>query len=94
MHHVKHVKKTLRKKVPGSFNAYLEAMRIVNRKTLPVCKKHHLQIHRGEYDADSLKSLFNTFREKGIGFKKYKADKLIKKVEAPVNETQELKKPI
>jgi hypothetical protein len=61
---------------------------------LPVCKRHHLQIHRGEYDADSLKSLFNTFWDKGIGFKKYKADKLIKIVEAPVNETQELKKPI
>jgi len=69
-------------------------MRIVNRKTLPACKKHHLQIHRGEYDVISLKPLFNTFREKGIGFKRYKADKLIKKVKAPVNEIQELKRPI
>jgi hypothetical protein len=53
MHHLKHVRKVLNKKVPNSFNAYLEAMRIVNRKTLPVCKEHHNMIHRGEYDGTS-----------------------------------------
>jgi hypothetical protein len=93
MHHVKHVKKTLRKKVPGSFNAYLEAMRIVNRKTLPVCRKNHLQIHKGEYDAVSLKQLFETFKERGIGFKRYKADSIIKKTESLTLQTEEQKKP-
>ncbi len=92
MHHIKHVKKTLRKKAPGSFNAYLEAMRIVNRKTLPVCREHHLQIHKGEYDAVSLKSLFESFKEQGIGFKKYKADSLIKKSESLTLQSEEQKK--
>jgi len=55
MHHIKHVRQVLKKKSPKSFNAYLEAMRLVNRKTLPVCREHHLQIHCGNYDGVSLK---------------------------------------
>jgi group II intron reverse transcriptase/maturase len=80
MHHIKHVRKTLRHKKPGSFNAYLEAMRIVNRKTLPVCRKHHLEIHRRQYDSASLKSLFSSFKRNGVGFQKAKAEALIKSV--------------
>lgn len=82
MHHVKHVRKVLSKKKPGSFNAYLEAMRLVNRKTLPVCKQHHQMIHKGEYDGESFKSLFKSFRNNGIGFNDKKVAKLINKVEA------------
>jgi group II intron reverse transcriptase/maturase len=79
MHHVKHVRKVLKKKSPESFNAYLEAMRLVNRKTLPVCREHHLQIHRGEYDGISLKNLFESFKSKGVSYDKVKAKNLIKK---------------
>lgn len=79
MHHVKHVRKVLSKKEPGSFNAYLEAMRLVNRKTLPVCKYHHQMIHKGEYDGESLSNLFKSFRANGVGFNKKKASELIEK---------------
>jgi len=65
MHHIKHVRQVLKKKSPKSFNAYLEAMRLVNRKTLPVCREHHLQIHCGNYDGVSLKQLFAIFKSKG-----------------------------
>jgi group II intron reverse transcriptase/maturase len=81
MHHLKHVRKVLNKKVPNSFNAYLEAMRIVNRKTLPVCKEHHNMIHRGEYDGTSLKNLFKSFKDNGIGFSQSKANQLLVKVD-------------
>ena len=81
MHHIKHVRKVLKKKKPGTFDMYLEAMRLVNRKTLPVCKRHHNMIHSGEYDGESLKSLFKSFKNNGVGFNKNKADKLIKKAE-------------
>lgn len=81
MHHIKHVRKMLSKKKSGSFDAYLEAMRLVNRKTLPVCKFHHQMIHNGKYDGESLKSLFESFKKKGVGFDKVKAAKLIKKIE-------------
>jgi group II intron reverse transcriptase/maturase len=80
MHHIKHVRKTLSHKKSGSFNAYLEAMRLVNRKTLPVCRKHHLEIHKGHYDGASLKSLFNSFKRQGVGFQKAKAEALIKSI--------------
>lgn len=79
MHHIKHVRKTLQKKKPGSFNAYLEAMRLVNRKTLPLCKFHHHIVHSGKYDGDSLSNLFKSFKKKGVGFNKAKAKLLIKK---------------
>lgn len=81
MHHLKHVKHVLKKKKPQSFNAYLEAMRLVNRKTLPVCKYHHNLIHAGKYDGKSLRSIFEAFKNNGIGFNKRKAMALIKKVE-------------
>ena len=80
MHHLKHVRKVLRKKVPNSFNAYLEAMRIVNRKTLPVCREHHGMIHRGEYDGTSLKKLFESFKKNGVGYSKSKANQLLVRV--------------
>lgn len=79
MHHIKHVRKVLKTKTPKSFNAYLEAMRIVNRKTLPVCKEHHLQIHKGVYDGTSLKQLFKSFKSAGVGFNKKQAKDLIYK---------------
>lgn len=79
MHHVKHVRKTLSKKKSGTYDFYLEAMRLVNRKTLPVCKFHHGLIHAGKYDGESLKSLFNSFKENGVGFNKAKAEALIMK---------------
>ena len=81
MHHIKHVRKTLSKKKPGTFNAYLEAMRLVNRKTLPVCRQHHLEIHKGEYSGDSLKKLFTKFKKEGIGFNQSRANSLVQKVE-------------
>ena len=81
MHHLKHVRKVLSKKVPESYNTYLEAMRIVNRKTLPVCREHHEMIHRGIYDGPSLKNLFKSFKENGIGFSNRKANQLLVKVD-------------
>jgi len=80
MHHLKHVKKVLSNKVPQSYNAYLEAMRIVNRKTLLVCKEHHQMIHNGTYDGTSLKNLLKSFKNNGIGFSKSKANQLLNKV--------------
>ena len=87
MHHIKHVRKALKNKKLGTFDAYFEAMRLVNRKTLPVCRRHHEEIHAGLYDGKSLKSLFNSFKDNGIGFNKNKAEKLIKKVEGWENST-------
>jgi len=78
MHHVKHVRKVLQKKQPNIFNYYLEVMRLVNRKTIPVCQYHHKLIHSGKYDGVSLKNIFKNFKNEGIGFNKNKAEALIK----------------
>jgi group II intron reverse transcriptase/maturase len=87
MHHIKHVRQTLSKKKPDSFNYYLEAMRLVNRKTLPVCKHHYNLIHAGKYDKDSLSNLFDSFKKNGVGFNKNKAKALVLK--APTSEKSE-----
>lgn len=79
MHHIKHVRKTLQRTQPGSFNYYLEVMRLTNRKTIPVCRHHHKLIHSGKYDGVSLKNVFKNFKNEGIGFNKKKAEALIKK---------------
>lgn len=79
MHHIKHVRKTLSKKKPGSFDYYLKAMRSVNCKTLPIYKYHHNLIHAGKYDKDSLSNLFDSFNKNGVGFDKNKAKALVSK---------------
>jgi hypothetical protein len=81
MHHLKHIRKSLKKKNPKSFNAHLEAMEIVNRKTLPVCKTHHNMIHSGVCDGESLSLLFDKFKNNGMGFSEKKARELVKKSE-------------
>ena len=79
MHRIKHVRKTLQKKKLESFNAYLETMRFVNRKTLPLCKFHHHTVYSGKYDGDSLSNFFKSFKEKEANFNKAKAKLLVKK---------------
>ena len=79
MHHIKHVRKALSKKKPGSYNFYLEALRLVNRKTLPVCKFHHNLIHAGKYDGESLQSFFDSFKKNGVSFNEAKAKTLVHK---------------
>lgn len=54
-------------------------MRLVNRKTLPVCKHHQNSIHAGKYDGDSLSNLFNSFKKNGVGFNKNRAKALVLK---------------
>jgi group II intron reverse transcriptase/maturase len=49
MHHVKHIRK-LGKKVHG----FTKAMRMLNRKQIPVCLTCHHKIHRGNYDGLNL----------------------------------------
>lgn len=87
MHHVKHIRKALKKKKPGTYNYWLVAMRLVNRKTLPVCKVHHKHVHDGKYDGESLKSLFDTFKFNGVGYNKIKAQALIEKAEGSLKRT-------
>ena len=60
------------KKKSGTYDFHLG-------KTLPVCKFHHGLIHAGKYDGESLKNLFNSFKENGVGFNKAKAEALIMK---------------
>jgi len=79
IHHIKHVRQVLKKKYSKSFNMYLEAMRLVNRKTLPVCREHYLQIHSGDYDGVFLNKLFATFKSKGVGFNELNAKSLVEK---------------
>nr|YP_009495515.1 reverse transcriptase [Psammoneis japonica]AWQ64245.1 reverse transcriptase [Psammoneis japonica] len=81
MHHVKHIRKALKKLKPNTYNYWLTAMRLVNRKTLPVCTRHHKDIHDGIYSGESLRSLFDTFQNNGVGFNKKKAEALIEKAE-------------
>jgi group II intron reverse transcriptase/maturase len=82
MHHIKHVRTVLKKKLAKKtkFNGILEALRLVNRKTLPLCKEHHNMVHNGLYDGESLKSIFKSFKEQGVGYNKSKANVLINKV--------------
>ena len=57
MHHVRHIRKMGDKK-PTGFTA---VMRALNRKQVPVCKKCHDGIHRGDYDGISMQDLAYDF---------------------------------
>lgn len=52
MHHVKHVKKGKR-----NTNGFKVILRALNRKTIPTCRKCHLEIHSGNYDGIALREL-------------------------------------
>lgn len=81
MLHFDNVGKDLTKKVPNSFNYYLKAMKLANRKVLPVCKYHHNIIHAGKHDNISLTliRMFKYFELNDYEFNQKKADALIKK---------------
>lgn len=52
MHHVKHLRKDGIK--PTGF---VSLMSKLNRKQIPVCKKCHLKIHKGDYNGMKLSEL-------------------------------------
>mgnify|MGYP002259866197 CR=1 FL=1 len=70
MHHIKHVRKMLQNKKKNSLNYFLEAMKLVNRKCIPLCKQHHINVHKGLYDGDSLKNIFKHFNNLGVKYNK------------------------
>lgn len=51
-HHVKHIK-------IGKTEGFLQIMKQLNRRQIPVCKQCHTNIHRGEYNGMSLKDLYD-----------------------------------
>ena len=77
MHHIHHVRKTLKTKKKKSLYYFLEAMRLVNRKTIPLCKKHHRDVHNGIYDGIALSKVFKYFEKNKAGFNKKEAQVLI-----------------
>jgi retron-type reverse transcriptase len=79
MHYIKHVIQVLKKKSFTIFNVYFKIMRFVNRKTILICKEHHLQICNGNYDKVFLKKLFEILKSKSIGFNELKIKRLIEK---------------
>jgi len=57
MHHVRHIRKSGVKY--GGFDKYLGA---INRKQIPLCKQHHLEVHNGKYDGKSLAQIFDEIK--------------------------------
>lgn len=55
MHHVRHIRKMSEKKAIS--NNFARILRALNRKQVPVCKRCHRKIHRGEYDGLKLSEL-------------------------------------
>jgi predicted HNH restriction endonuclease len=49
MHHVK--------ALIGKTSGFMDIMRAMNRKQIPVCKSCHVKIHAGKYSGISLKNL-------------------------------------
>jgi len=55
MHHIQHSHKMSEKK--ASSNDFARILRALNRKQIPVCKRCHRKIHKGEYDGLKLSEL-------------------------------------
>lgn len=64
MHHVRHIRRLTDKKEIKGFTALMAKL---NRKQVPVCKRCHRAIHKGEYDGISLKDLaYNPSRPRDL----------------------------
>lgn len=51
MHHVRSLK------TRRNDNSFIQVMRNMNRKQIPVCRPCHLKIHKGQYDGTSLRKI-------------------------------------
>jgi nicotine oxidoreductase len=56
MHHIRHINGYHEK----TKMAFQKIMGLLNRKQVPLCKEHHLQVHKGTYDDLSLIDLYDT----------------------------------
>ncbi len=56
MHHERHIRGYNLKQQEG----FLAIMGILNRKQIPLCKNHHVCVHKRTYDGISLPELYNT----------------------------------
>lgn len=54
MHHLRHLKDTKDK------STLIKVMSKINRKTIPLCRTCHMEVHKGKYDGMSLKELKET----------------------------------
>lgn len=84
LYHIEQVKNVLENK--KFYNVYVEACSIIKRKTLPLCKKHQLEMHNNIYDEISLKNMFQNADIEGYNFNFNKYITFIKKIEENVPE--------
>ncbi len=54
MHHLRHIRK-----IGEGVRGFGRIMATLNRKQIPVCKRHHEAIHRGELDGASLSQMYD-----------------------------------
>jgi len=65
MHHVRRIRDLQQKYAKGQIDFWTKQLAAINRKQVPLCKKHHMQLHRGKLsdeDREKLKvgiTLFN-----------------------------------
>lgn len=55
MHHVKHIKK-------GKVIGFTQVLKQLNRRMIPLCSKHHRDVHNGKYDNIKLNDLYDIER--------------------------------
>nr|YP_009463701.1 Cox1I1a maturase [Haematococcus lacustris]AUW36523.1 Cox1I1a maturase [Haematococcus lacustris] len=55
MHHVYAIRK-------GKVSGFTQIMKQLNRKQIPLCKKHHTEVEVGLYDDIAVKELFDIER--------------------------------
>jgi hypothetical protein len=52
MHHVKAIRK-------GKVIGFSQVLKSLNRKSIPLCRTHHREVHQGIYDNIKLNELYN-----------------------------------
>jgi nicotine oxidoreductase len=55
MHHVKAIRK-------GKVTGFTQVMKQINRKQIPLCRIHHIEVERGYYDSIDISELIDIER--------------------------------
>lgn len=55
MHHIKHIKK-------GKVTGFAQVLKQMNRTMIPLCRTHHIEVHKGKYDGIKLEELYGIER--------------------------------
>jgi group II intron reverse transcriptase/maturase len=63
MHHLRHIKDLKSKRKSGKMDFWKTQLAAINRKQIPLCKEHHVNLHQNKLNTEERKKLIEAIKE-------------------------------